>query len=89
MSLFSFTVGVTFAKKFTSDTETIKPSLVLTLTSNFGDDDADGTVHRADEGNLSTNVSSEKIDNFTYGATLGVAAKTGNCSLGLGVNNTG
>ena len=39
--------------------------------------------------NLSTNVSSEVLDNFTYGATLGVAAKTGNFSLGLGVNHTG
>ena len=39
--------------------------------------------------NLRTNVSSEVLDNFTYGATLGVAAKTGNFSLGLGVNYTG
>ena len=29
------------------------------------------------------------LDDFTYGATLGIAAKTGGFSLGLGVNYTG
>ena len=89
MSIFSIPVGVTFAKEFTGDAWTVKPSLDLTLTGNFGDDETDGTVHWAGVENLSTNVSSEVIDNFTYGATLGVAAKTGNFSLGLGVNYTG
>ena len=89
MNLFSIPVGVTFAKEFTGDAWTVKPSLDLTLTGNFGDDETDGTVHWAGVDNLSTNVSSEVIDNFTYGATLGVAAKTGNFSLGLGVNYTG
>ena len=89
MNIFSIPVGVTFAKEFTGDAWTVKPSLDLTLTGNFGDDETDGTVHWAGVENLSTNVSSEVIDNFTYGATLGVAAKTGNFSLGLGVNYTG
>ena len=89
MNIFSIPVGVTFAKEFTGDAWTVKPSLDLTLTGNFGDDETDGTVHWAGIENLSTNVSSEVIDNFTYGATLGVAAKTGNFSLGLGVNYTG
>ena len=89
MNIFSIPVGVTFAKEFTGDAWTVKPSLDLTLTGNFGDDESEGTVHWAGVDNLSTNVSSEVIDNFTYGATLGVAAKTGNFSLGLGVNYTG
>ena len=89
MNIFSIPVGVTFAKEFTGDAWTVKPSLDLTLTGNFGDDETDGTVHWAGVDNLSTNVSSEVLDNFTYGATLGVAAKTGNFSLGLGVNYTG
>ena len=87
MNIFSIPVGVTFAKEFTGDAWTVKPSLDLTLTGNFGDDKTDGTAHWAGVENLSTNVSSEVIDNFTYGATLGVAAKTGNFSLGLGDNN--
>ena len=77
------------AKKFTGYAWTVKPSLDLTLTGNFGDDEFDGTAHWAGVENLSTNVSSEALDNFTYGATLGVAAKTGNFSLGLGVNKFG
>ena len=89
VNIFSIPVGVTFAKEFTGDAWTVKPSLDLTLTGNFGDDESEGTVHWAGVDNLSTNVSSEVIDNFTYGATLGVAAKTGNFSLGLGVNYTG
>ena len=46
-------------------------------------------MHWAGVDNLSTNVSSEVVYNLTYGATLGVAAKTGNFSLVLGVNYTG
>ena len=59
------------------------------LTCNFGDDETDGIVNWAGIEDLCTNVSSEVVDNFNYGATLGVAAKTGNFSLGLGVNYTG
>ena len=89
LGIFSIPVGVTIAKEFVGDNWSVKPSFDLTLTGNFGDDETDGTVHWAGVENLSTNVSSEVIDNFTYGATLGVAAKTGNFSLGLGVNYTG
>ena len=89
MGIFSIPVGVTVAKEFVGDNWSVKPSFDLTLTGNFGDDETDGTVHWAGVENLSTNVNSEVIDNFTYGATLGVAAKTGNFSLGLGVNYTG
>ena len=55
MSIFSISVGVTFAKKFTGDAWTVKPSLDLTLTGNFGDDETGGTVHWAGVDNLSTN----------------------------------
>lgn len=57
------------------------------LSGNFGDDEAntnwDGVA------NWSSNYTAEFIDNFTYGATLGVAAKTGAFSLGVGVSYTG
>ena len=89
LGIFSIPVGVTIAKEFQGDNWSVKPSFDLTLTGNFGDDETDGTVHWAGVENLYTNVSSEVIDNFTYGATLGVAAKTGNFSIGLGVNYTG
>ena len=44
VNIFSIPVGVTFAKEFTGDAWTVKPSLDLTLTGNFGDDDISGDV---------------------------------------------
>ena len=90
VNIFSIPVGVTFAKEFTGDAWTVKPSLDLTLTGNFGDDDISGDVSWAGVDNLVTPVSSEYMDDFTYGATLGIeAASTSGFSLGLGVNYTG
>ena len=90
VNIFSIPVGVTFAKEFTGDAWTVKPSLDLTLSGNFGDDDISGDVSWTGVDNLVTPVSSEYMDDFTYGATLGIeAASTGGFSLGLGVNYTG
>ena len=90
VNIFSIPVGVTFAKEFTGDAWTVKPSLDLTLTGNFGDDDISGDVSWTGVDSLVTPVSSEYMDDFTYGATLGIeAASTGGFSLGLGVNYTG
>ena len=90
VNIFSIPVGVTFAKEFTGDAWTVKPSLDLTLTGNFGDDDISGDVSWTGVDGLVTPVSSEYMDDFTYGATLGIeAASNGGFSLGLGVNYTG
>ncbi|MBU3844728.1 MAG: autotransporter outer membrane beta-barrel domain-containing protein, partial [Candidatus Anaerobiospirillum pullicola] len=89
ISVFSIPVGVTMAKEFVGDNWSVKPMFDLTLTGNFGDDEVDGTVSWTGVDNLTTGVSSEFLDNFTYGATLGVEAKTGSFSFGLGVNYTG
>ena len=89
MDVFSIPVGVTIAKDIVAGNWTVKPSFDLTLTGNFGDDEFDGDVEWEGVSNLVTQTSTEVLDNFTYGATLGVAAKTGNFSLGLGVNYTG
>ena len=89
LNIFSVPVGVTIAKEYVTDTWTVKPSFDLTLTGNFGDDEFEGNAQWATFSNLSTNVKSEIIDNFTYGAAVGVSATTGNFGLGLGVNYTG
>ena len=89
MDVFSIPVGVTVAKDIVAGSWTVKPSFDLTLTGNFGDDEFDGDVDWEGVSNLVTQTSTEVLDNFTYGATLGVAAQTGNFSLGLGVNYTG
>ena len=89
MDVFSIPVGVTVAKDIVAGSWTVKPSFDLTLTGNFGDDEFEGDVNWEGVSNLVTQTSTEVLDNFTYGATLGVAAQTGNFSLGLGVNYTG
>ncbi|MBU3845353.1 MAG: autotransporter outer membrane beta-barrel domain-containing protein [Candidatus Anaerobiospirillum pullicola] len=89
LDVFSIPVGVTVAKEFVAGTWTVKPSFDVTLTGNFGDDSFDGEVDWVGISNVNTATSTEVLDNFTYGATLGVGAKTGNFSLGLGVNYTG
>ncbi len=89
MDVFSIPVGVTIAKDIVAGSWTVKPSFDLTLTGNFGDDEFEGDVDWEGVSNLVTQTSTEVLDNFTYGATLGVAAQTGNFSLGLGVNYTG
>ena len=89
LNIFSVPVGVTIAKEYVTNTWTVKPSFDLTLTGNFGDDEFEGNAQWATFSNLSTNVKSEIIDNFTYGAAVGVSATSGNFGLGLGVNYTG
>ena len=89
INIFSLPVGVTIAKEYVTDTWTVKPSFDLTLTGNFGDDEVDTTAKWNGFSNLSTTVKSEIMDNFTYGAAVGVSATSGNFGLGLGLNYTG
>ena len=89
MNVFSIPVGVTVAKEFAFETWTVKPSFNLSLQGNFGDDEIDSNNSWDGVANKTTQYSAEYLDNFTYGATVGVAAKTGNFSLGLGLGYTG
>lgn len=88
VNVFSIPVGVTLSKDFSAGAWTVKPVFDLTLTANMGDDEIDSTAQftGADFG---TALSSELVDSFTYGTTLGVAAETGDFSLGFGLNYTG
>ena len=89
LSVFSIPVGVTIAQEFTAGSWNVKPSFDLTLSGNFGDDEIDANTNWDGVANWSSNYTAEFIDNFTYGATLGVAAKSGNFSAGIGVSYTG
>ena len=88
MSVFSIPVGVTFAKSFEGESWTVTPALDLHVTGQFGDDEAEGSVAWTGT-NLSTSVTSEVFDNFTYGATLGVEAQSNSFSFGVGLGYTG
>ena len=90
LNLFSIPVGVTIAKEFKGESWTVAPSLDLTLTGQFGDDEFEGSVSWAGVSNLNTDTTTEVIDNFTYGATLGVEAQSvGGIALGINVGYTG
>ena len=88
VSVVAIPVGVTVAKAFVTDTFTVKPLFDLTLTSNLGDDELEGQFNW-DGVNLETKVATEILDNFSYGATAGVAMETGNFAAAFGVNYTG
>ena len=90
LSVFSIPVGVTIASEFNAGSWSVKPSFDLTLTGNFGDDENEGTFHWDGVANIDSGLTSEIFDNFTYGATLGVAAQSASgISLGLSVGYTG
>ena len=90
LSVFSIPVGVTIASEFNAGSWSIKPSFDVTLTGNFGDDENEGTFHWDGVENIDCGLTSEIFDNFTYGATLGVAAQSASgISLGLSVGYTG
>ena len=90
LSVFSIPVGVTIASEFQAGTWSVKPSFDVTLTGNFGDDENEGTFHWTGVENIDSGLTSEIFDNFTYGATLGVAAQSASgISLGLSVGYTG
>ena len=89
MNLFSLPVGVTVSKDFiTSSGWQFKPAVDLTLTANFGDTDADGSMAWTGT-NQRTGLSSEVVDPFTVGINAGISVKKGNFSAGAGVNYTG
>ena len=88
VNVFSIPVGVTVAKEFAFETWTVKPSFDVTLQGNFGDDELDSNA-QWDGVAWNSTYTAEFLDNFTYGATLGVAASTGSFSAGLGLGYTG
>ena len=90
LSVFSIPVGVTVASEFTTGSWSIKPSFDLTLTGNFGDDENEGTFKWDRVENIDSALTSEIFDNFTYGASLGIAAQSASgIALGLTVGYTG
>ena len=89
LNIFSIPVGVTIASDIQLDAWTVKPSFDFTVTGNFGDDETEGTFHWDGISNYSTSLTSEVLDNVTYGASLGVAAQNGNFSFGVGLNYIG
>lgn len=84
MNVFSIPVGVTLSKDIVAGAWTVKPVLDLTVSANAGDDEFDSDVKFSGMKNAAS-LSTEVLDDFTYGGALGVQAKYGE-SLSFGVN---
>ena len=88
MSVFSIPFGVTFSKEMSMGNWLVKPVFDLNLTANAGDDELD--TNTTFVGVESVALSSEVMDSFTYGASLGIDAKyQESISFGLNVGYTG
>ena len=83
-NVFSIPVGVTLSSDIDAGAWTVKPALDLQVTANTGDTefDTDTTFSGA---NRAASLSAEILDDWTYGATLGIEAQY-NKALSLGVN---
>ena len=88
IQVFSIPFGVTFSKDMAMGNWLVKPVFDLTLTANTGDDEIDSTTTFT--GMQSVALSTEIMDSFTYGATLGINAQyQESISCGLNVGYTG
>ena len=88
MQVFSIPFGVTFSKEMAMGNWVVKPVFDLNLTANAGDDELESDVAFVGVSNVA--LTTEVMDSFTYGATLGVSAQyQESFSFGLNVGYTG
>ena len=88
MQVFSIPFGVTFSKEMALGNWVVKPVFDLNLTANAGDDELESDVAFVGVSNVA--LTTEVMDSFTYGATLGVSAQyQESFSFGLNVGYTG
>ena len=88
INLLSMPVGVMITNDYiTRSGWQLKPAIDFTATFNVGDNDANGVAVWTGS-NLSTPLSTEVIDPFTFGVNVGFSVRKGNFSAGTGINYT-
>ena len=88
INLLSMPVGVMITNDYiTRSGWLLKPAIDFTATFNIGDNDANGVAVWTGS-NLSTPLSTEIIDPFTFGVNVGFSVRKGNFSAGTGINYT-
>ena len=88
INLLSMPVGVMITNDYiTRSGWQLKPAIDFTATFNIGDNDANGVAVWTGS-NLSTPLSTEIIDPFTFGVNVGFSVRKGNFSAGTGINYT-
>ncbi|MGN0894159.1 MAG: autotransporter outer membrane beta-barrel domain-containing protein, partial [Succinivibrio sp.] len=87
-NVLSIPVGVGISKTFSNGDWTIKPAADVKLTFNSGDKDVDSVTYFTGAPHGS-NLSTEVLDDITYGVSAKVDAQYGATTLGIGINYVG
>ncbi|WP_027939963.1 autotransporter domain-containing protein [Anaerobiospirillum succiniciproducens] len=86
-NVFSVPLGVTLSKGFVAGGWTLAPSADLTIAFNTGDTDAKSKTTFT--GVPSIDLTTEVLDEVTYGVSLGLGAQNGAFGTSFGINYTG
>ena len=86
-NVFSVPLGVTLSKGFVAGGWTLAPSADLTVAFNTGDTEAKSKTTFT--GVPSINLTTEVLDEVTYGVSLGLGAQYGAFGTSFGINYTG
>ena len=86
-NVFSVPLGVTLSKGFVAGGWTLAPSADLTVAFNTGDTEAKSKTTFT--GVPSIDLTTEVLDDVTYGVTLGLGAQYGAFGTSFGINYTG
>ncbi len=86
-NVFSIPLGVTLSKAFEMGGWSLAPSADLTLTFNTGDTDVKSTTFVT--GVESRGLTTEVLDEVTYGVAVGLGAQYGAFGTQIGINYTG
>ncbi len=86
-NVFSIPLGVTLSKAFEMGGWSLAPSADLTLTFNTGDTDVKSTTQFT--GVKAIDLTTEVLDEVTYGVAVGLGAQYGAFGTNIGINYTG
>lgn len=89
MNIISIPMGITLAREFSFASWVLRPAFDFTFTTNLGDTSMDSTTRFEGITGADFEYTTDILDRFTYGATVGVSASSDQLSFGLNVGYTG
>lgn len=88
MDMVSLPVGVTLARVFEWDTMTLRPAIDFTVTANVGDIDMQSQTAFDGVYGADFEYTTDILDRFTYGVSVGLSGSAENIAFGLNVGYT-
>lgn len=89
MHIVSIPLGITFARDYGFESWVLRPAFDFTFTTNIGDTEMDSSTTFAGITGADFEYTTDILDRFTYGATVGMSASSDQLSFGLNVGYTG